>query len=101
MRDKILNGQLERSDCDSDKVYKFLKLLKRPNNNTNSSRSIEYVTAKDWEREVKRSKKNSILSIFSNRTYAVYKCAFNCGRMTVILVAVLNLFIRELYYPKR
>ena len=28
MRDKILNGQLERSDYDSDKVYKFLKLLK-------------------------------------------------------------------------
>ena len=30
MRDKILNGELERHDCDDKAVYQLLKLLKQP-----------------------------------------------------------------------
>ena len=30
IRDKILNRELERQDCDDEAVYHFLKLLKQP-----------------------------------------------------------------------
>ena len=99
-RNKIISGRLRREECDHLKVFKFLKLLKR-NSPIESARSVEYIKVKDWFRQVKKAKKNSISSIHSKRTYAVYKCALGCTRMTAILVAVMNLFIREMYYPKR
>jgi len=30
IRNKILTGQLRRSDCDSSNIYQFLRLLKQP-----------------------------------------------------------------------
>ena len=35
--DKILNEELEEEECDSEKVFKFLKLLKRPLNSVNTT----------------------------------------------------------------
>ena len=54
IREKILNGQLQRNDCDSEKVYRFLKLLKRGANTPNKDRSIEFVKVGDWVKEVKK-----------------------------------------------
>ena len=31
MRDKTLKGEITREDCDSNNIYEFLKLLKKPN----------------------------------------------------------------------
>ena len=50
---------------------------------------------------MKRAKKQSASSIFSKRTYSVYKCALDCDRMTSILVILLNLFLKRCYYPNR
>ena len=50
---------------------------------------------------VKQAKKQSVSSVFSKRTYSVYKCALDSPRMTFVLVALLNIFIQRCYYPKR
>jgi len=54
----------------------------------------------DWERVVKKSKKRSASSIFSKRTYVVYKCALESEQMMDILVAYYNIIIAKGYYPK-
>jgi len=41
------------------------------------------------------------LSLFSRRTYSVYKCALESDRMTCILVTILNVFLKRQYYPRR
>ena len=99
IRDKILDGRLRRQDCDDDRVYEFLKLLKVPAGQR--TRRIKEITEGDWERVVKRSKKRSASSVFSKRTYAVYKCALGVERMTSILVGFYNVLIKNGYYPKR
>jgi len=102
IRDKILNGQLEREQCNSEDVWKFLKLLKTPitqreRNQTHHSN----ITAEEWKEKVKKAKKSSASSIFSQRTYAIYKCALESERMTNHLVAFYNILIEKGYYPKR
>ena len=49
---------------------------------------------------VKNSKKNSASSIFSQRTYAVYKCALDSDRMTAVLVIFYNILLKNEYFPK-
>ena len=80
-------------------MYEFLKLLKVPAGQR--TRRIKEITEVDWERVVKRSKKRSASSVFSKRTYAVYKCALGVERMTSILVRFYNVLIKNGYYPKR
>jgi len=100
IRDKILNGNLSRDECDNDNVYEFLKLL-RQNGRNNYRRTRRELCEQDWIRVVKKSKRNSASSIFSKRTYAVYKCSLDSERMTNILVAFYNLIIKRGYYPAR
>ena len=50
---------------------------------------------------VKISKRSSVSSIFSKRTYAVYKCALDSERMTNVLIRFYNLLLRNGYFPKR
>ena len=59
------------------------------------------ITIDDWTKVVKQSKRRSASSIFSRRTYAVYKCALGSERMTNILVTYYNLIIKNGYFPKR
>lgn len=99
VREKILNGTLYAQDCDNREVLEFLTLLKNPNREDTTT--FKPITDEDWVREVKRSKKASTSSIFSKRTYAVYKCALTCHRMTAILVAFYNLLLVKCYFPKR
>ena len=99
IRDKILDGRLRKQDCDDERVYEFLKLLKVPVGQR--TRRIREITEEDWVKVVKWSKKRSLSSIFSKRTYAVYKCALGVERMTYILVTFYNVLIKNGYYPKR
>ena len=99
MRDKILQGRLVEEDCDNQEVYDFLKLLKNPGQSCKPS--FEPIIEEDWIREVRRSKKQSASSIFSKRTYSVYKCALQCERMTLIFVYFYNLLVKTCYYPRR
>jgi len=100
VRDKILNGTLQREECDDDNVYEFLKLLHQ-NRRNNYRRCRKEINDHDWEKVVKQSKRNSASSIFSSRTYAVYKCALNSERMPNILVSFYNLIIKRGYFPRR
>ena len=97
-RNKIIRGTLSRNECDDDRVYDFLKLLKVPRHRRHQHKEM---TCEDWIKVVKRSKKRSASSIFSRRNYAVYKCALGSDRMTKILVAFYNILIDKGYYPCR
>lgn len=97
VRDKILDGRLSESECDDERVYEFLKLLKQPNRRI----SQKVISIAEWEKVVRKSKKRSASSIFSKRTYAVYKCSLGSDRMTLILVSYYNIIIANGYYPKR
>ena len=99
VRDKILKGRLVEDDCDNEEVFEFLQLLKNPSQC--SKPAFQPITEDDWIREVKKSKKRSSSSIFSKRTYSVYKCALLCKRMTAILVCFYNMLLAKNYYPKR
>jgi len=35
IRDKVLNGNIRKEDCDDDRMYQFLKLLKIPKRRQN------------------------------------------------------------------
>ena len=60
------------SECDTDELYAFLKLLKQPKDRRNAN--VVEVSEEMFVRAVKGSKKNSALSVFSGRRYAVYEC---------------------------
>ena len=99
IRDKILTGELEIDECDDSDVYKFLILLKRQNEEDQLEMSSE-ISEAEWERVVRKSKKKSASSIFSNRTYSVYKCALESNVMTKILVLFYSTLIKNGLYLK-
>ena len=99
MRNKILRWQLREEDCDNKEVFEFLKLL--VNQTQSNELAFKPITEEDWIREVKRSKKRSISSIFLKKIYSVYKYVLQSQRMIMILVAFYNIFLKESYYPKR
>ena len=62
IRNKILNGSLQESDCINKEVYEFLKLLvKSISKETTNYRLIEN---EEWIAVVKQAKRMSTLSIF-------------------------------------
>ena len=83
-------------------MWRFLKLLKVPRDRRNvGARSEKEILAHEQEKEVRKAKKNSASSIFSNQTYVVCKYALGCDQMMMILVTFYNLLIKTGYYPKR
>ena len=58
------------------------------------------MTKDEWVQVVKRSKKQSMSSIFSLQTYAMCKCALGSERMIVIFLIFHNIIIKECYYPR-
>ena len=72
IRDKILQGILQREDYNDEEVYNFLLLLKQPEYWEQKEHFIQ-LTEEEWENLVKRAKKRSILLIYSRRTYTLYK----------------------------
>jgi len=100
IRNKILRGQLEREQCSSEEVWEFLRLLKTPTRQQERIRS-DKITKEEWIEKVKKAKKTSASSIFSQRTYAIYKCALESERMSENLIKFYNIIITKGYYPKR
>ena len=92
MKEKILTGKLEREDFDNANVFQFLSLLQADLEFLNLS--YKPITIEEWKKVVKVSKKKSTYSIFSKRTYAVYKIALASPRLTYLLVRILNLTIK-------
>ena len=50
---------------------------------------------------VKRSKRSSALSMFSQRTCAAYECTLDAERMTDVSVSCYNLLMKNGHFPKR
>ena len=100
MRNRLLNRTIRRDECDDERVYKFLKLLKQ-DGRSEYRRNCHEIYDHDWIKVVQKSKRSSASSIFSKRTYAVYKCAIDSERMIAVLVRFYNLLLRNEYYPKR
>ena len=92
-RNKVLNGDTRKEDCDDERVHRSLKLLKVPSRRVRQQRSVEITTEK-WKKIVMQSKKRSTSSMFSKRTYATYKCALGSDRMPEVLTMFYNLIIK-------
>ena len=65
-RKKILEGRLERNDCDNQEVFDFLQLLKRPKNSTTND--FNPMDKAYWSEVVKKSKNGSRLRSFQKGT---------------------------------
>ena len=52
-RDRILKGQLNREDCNNEKVNKFMKLLERRTEDRGDQEE-KIITEKDWTKVVKQ-----------------------------------------------
>ena len=94
-----MKGTLEESKCNDPQVFEFLKLLKKPG--FLRAEKFTPIINDEWIRVVKSVKKRSISSIFSSRTYSIYKYVLSSDRMTNILVKFYNVIIKVYYYPMR
>jgi len=98
IREKILKGELDIDDCDYEDVHNSLRLLK---NYDAINQEWEEITISEWEKVVNKSKRKSTSSIFSNRTYSIYKCTLESNKLSKILVLLYNTVIRNKWYLKR
>jgi len=90
-----LNGTLQREECDNQDVYDFIKLLKKRGEYREESNKMANITGDKWRKTVKKVKKRSASSVFSKRTYSVYKCALGSNKITSILVTFYNAVLRK------
>ena len=56
VRNRILAGELDRSECNNQNINNFLILLKRPNN-LPSTTITQIINEEEWEVVVRASKK--------------------------------------------
>ena len=89
-----MGSSLERNSCDSEQVYKFLKLLQQPEEMRNKPH-FQKITLQEWMEVVKTSEKRSTSSIFSKWTYIVYKCALESSWLTNTLLGFYNIIIER------
>ena len=99
VRDMILKGELKKDDVGNDDVYNLLKLLQ--NNNFSERSTYTDVTLKEWMQVVKHSNANSTSSVYSRRTYAVYKISLDSDIITDSLLRYYNVIMKKRYYVKR
>ena len=94
-----MRGELEIEDCDDRDVHSFLALLKNHRGEKQSENSSE-ISEIEWERVVKEAKRKSASSIFSNRTYSMYKRVLESKVMTKTLVLFYSILIKNGFYLK-
>jgi len=92
VRDRIINGQLRRDDCNSEDVFEFLSLLQYRSGNM-INEIYQPITEIEWIKVVKKSKRLSISLIFLKRNYAIYKLVIHSEIMTKILVQYYNVIV--------
>ena len=81
-------------------MHSFLVLLQQRGEEIQNSVSAD-ISELEWEQVVKRAKQKSALSVFSNRTYSVYKCALESKIMTKVFVLFYSILIKNGLYLKR
>ena len=94
VRDKILKGEIRREDVDNEDVFEFLKLLEIKDK-TLPTKTFNPINMKDWRIVVKGSNKNSVSSVFSQRTYVVYKLVVDNEEFMDMLIMFYNLAIAK------
>ena len=99
IRDKVVNGNIRKNECDSKEMYEFLKILRKPNEGL--EKRPDKISEGMFVKAVKASKKQSASSIFSRRTYAVYKCAILHKKMLAILLLFYNMILAQRYCLNR
>lgn len=99
IRDRVLKGELTEEECDGKNVHDFLMLVAR--NECILHEKYKPIEYGEWVKVVKRSKRRSTSSVFSVRTYAVYKCALHSQRLTNMLIKFYNLALENMIYLKR
>ena len=67
--EKKLEGYSERNDCDNEEAFEFLNFLRRKNQPI--IQELAPTSKEDWSKVMKKSKKNSAFSFFSNRNNAM------------------------------
>ena len=100
MQDKLLRGDLLLEEWQSNKVYQFLSLLQTKDRELTTS-CFEPINEEEWKNVALKAKKRSASSIFSNKTYVVYKFTLESTRMMKIIVKYYNIIIKQHYYPRR
>ena len=95
IREKILKGTLTREEVQDDNVYNFLKLLRNEERWTNNNKELDPITLEDWKAVVQRSKRKSVSSVFSRRTYVVYKLVNNNDDFLEVLILFYNLVLQK------
>ena len=88
MRDKIMQGTLDREDCDDDNAWKFRRFLKR--RASDQIDELKEVNEIKFRKLVQPAKRRSPSSMFSKRDHSVCKCAIKSDRMVKILVKFHN-----------
>lgn len=90
---RILFGTIIRNDFDDDDVFELFTLFKADAKYL----IVEHKTiiVEEWKIVVRKTKRKSMSSIFSNRSYQVYKCALHSDCLTSLLVNFINLTIHH------
>ena len=86
VRNKVLDRILKREDIDNSDLFDFLKLLVSKKQNHKSTKEFNAIIVEDWRKIVKWCKRKSISSVFSKRTYVVYKLVAENERFMNILI---------------
>ena len=95
MRDRILRGELKENETDNKNLRRFLWLLERPKSSNEELSNYNAITEDKWKEVIKKSKKKSILLIYSKRIYLVCKIMLESKRMTAVLIWFYNVVIKE------
>ena len=94
VKDSILRRELKENEIDDDNLKKFLRLLERLKRSKELS-NYKVITEDEQREVVKRSKKRSMLSIFSKRIYSVCKIMLESKEMIEVLIHFHNTTIKE------
>ena len=99
IQQSIVQGNLPASECDDPAVHELLLLLRADLSVLQEQRKP--ITENELIQVVKKAKKKSSSSIFSRRTYAVYKCMIKSPYLVTLYVEFLNLVIQNSHVLKR
>ena len=92
IRDKILEGVLKKEDVDNEDLYDFLELLKLNEKQKKMNNEFKAMTIEDWRTIMKKCKSKSVSSVFSKRTYVVYKIIAYNEKFMYLLLIFYNLY---------
>ena len=99
IQERILEGRVSPKECSSYDVYKFLSFLRT--NIDEIHQRFKPITVDDFVSVVRKAKSRSTSSIFSERTYATYKCLICFPKLTALYVKFLNLVIQKKHVLNR